>query len=73
MTDRKQRAKKRTSSEIEPATPSTSGTKKSRKRSAAQRKAAAEAQRVYEEKGGVKQRRKADKSEADDKRRSVLR
>ena len=53
--NRNQRAKKRTSGEIGPATPTTSG-KKSRKRSAAQRKAAAEAQRLSEEKRVVKQR-----------------
>ena len=57
--DRKQRAKKRFSSESAPATPATSG-KKSRKRSAAQRKAAAEAQRGSDEKRVAKQRRTDD-------------
>ena len=53
--ERKQRAKKRTSAEIGPATPTTSG-KKSRKRFPALCKAAAEAQQVSEEKRVVKQR-----------------
>ena len=54
--DRKQRAKKRVSSESAPATPATSG-KKGRKRAAAQRKASAEAQRGDDEKRFIKQRR----------------
>ena len=54
--DRKQRAKKRVSSESTPATPTTSG-KKSRKRAAAQRKASAEAQRGDDEKRDNKHRR----------------
>ena len=58
--DRKQRAKKRVSSESAPATPTTSG-KKGRKRAAAQRKASAEAQRGDDDKRAAKQRRTEEK------------
>ena len=57
--ERKQRTKKRTGAESEPANPTASSQRKSRKRAAAKRKTAEEAQRATDETRVAKQRRMA--------------